>query len=259
MTRTIYVKVQYDGSGYSGFQRQKGFVTIQETIEKAIELLTGQRTTITGSGRTDAGVHALAQVISFKTASSIPPERWRFALNTKLPDDIKAVESGQAYDGFSARFDAISKTYRYLILPSSNLHAVMDKYSWVMEKGLDVDKMSRAAGYLKGSHDFSSFRSAGSIDGSAVRKMDKLDVTEGIIDHLGARYVAVTARADGFLYKMVRNIVGTLVEVGLGRTEGSDYTQRLLASRDRTLAPPPAPPSGLYLVKVEYPCGMIDN
>ena len=257
MTRTIYIKVQYDGSAYFGFQRQIGFITVQETIEKAIESLTGQKTTVTGSGRTDAGVHALAQVISFRTGSSIPPERWRFAINTKLPDDIRAVESGPAPEGFNARFDAVSKTYRYLILPCSRLHAIMDRYAWVMEDALDVEAMSRAAASLTGRHDFSSFRSAGSVDGNSVRNVDRLDVTKGMIDHLGARYIAITARADGFLYKMVRNMVGAIVEVGLGKEESPDYIGRLLAHKDRTLAPAPAPASGLYLIEVLYPKDMI--
>ncbi len=129
---TFAVKVQYDGSRYSGFQRQIKGATIQGELERAISELTGVHSAVTGSGRTDAGVHAIGQVISFKSESSIPADRWALAMNTKLPQDIKAISSCLVDDNFNARFDATSKTYRYLILPSSSSNPLMGKYAWVI-------------------------------------------------------------------------------------------------------------------------------
>ncbi len=249
----IYLKVQYDGSSYFGFQRQVGFLTIQEVLEKAIFELTGEASPVTGSGRTDAGVHALAQVVNFRTSSSIPPDRWRYAMNTKLPKDIRAIASGLVPDGFSSRFDAVSKTYRYLILPASDLDAVMGDYAWVMRDDPPVERMRQAALVLKGRHDFSAFRSAGSSETGPVRDLWGLEVEDGRIDHLDCRYISITASADGFLYKMVRNITGAIVEAATMKENASSYILNLLEGRDRTLAPPPAPASGLYLAKVRYP------
>ncbi|HOA16166.1 MAG TPA: tRNA pseudouridine(38-40) synthase TruA [Bacillota bacterium] len=249
----IYLKVQYDGRYYFGFQRQVGFLTVQEVLEKAVLELTGEESPVTGSGRTDAGVHALGQVVNFRTSSSIPPDRWMFAINTKLPKDIRAVSSGLVPDGFSSRFDAVSKTYRYLILPGSDMDALMGGYAWVMRGEPSVERMRQAACVLRGTHDFSAFRSAGSSETGPVRNLWGLEVEEGRIEHLGCRYISITASADGFLYKMVRNITGALVEAAAMGENAADYVADLLERRDRALAPPPAPASGLYLVKVTYP------
>lgn len=249
---TIAIKVQYDGSRYQGFQRQIKGATIQGELERAIFELTGVHSAVTGSGRTDAGVHAIGQVISFKSQSSIPADRWALAMNTKLPQDIKAISSCFVDDKFNARFDAISKTYRYLILPSSSSNPLMGNYAWVIEDNLDIDAMGEAAGEFTGKHDFSAFRSAGSADCDPVRTISRFSLEEGFIEHLGERTIIATVSADGFLYKMVRNMAGALMEVGLGRVPKQGYIDGLLKGKDRKLAPPPAPGSGLYLMKVEY-------
>ena len=246
------MKVQYDGHAYSGFQRQAKGATIQAELERAIMELTGEPVSITGSGRTDAGVHAIGQVISFRTSSSIPPEKWALAVNTKLPRDIKAIASCPVDDGFNARFDALSKTYRYMILPSSSSNPLMGNYAWVMGDNPDIGAMREAAKELIGRHDFSAFRSAGSVESEPTRTISEFSIEEGLIEHLGERTIIVTVSADGFLYKMVRNMVGALMEVGLGRASAQGYIEGLLDGMDRKLAPSPAPGCGLYLLKVEY-------
>lgn len=253
---TFAVKVQYDGSRYSGFQRQIKGATIQGELERAISELTGVHSAVTGSGRTDAGVHAIGQVISFKSESSIPSDRWALALNTKLPQDIRAVSSCVAPDGFSARFDAQSKQYRYLILPKSSCNAIMGKYAWVSEASPSIDCMRRGAAILLGERDFSSFRSAGSVDTSPVRNLSRLDVQEVSIPHLLESGILVYAEADGFLYKMVRNIVGALFETSLPSGGGPSELDSILQAKDRTIAPSPAPPGGLYLAEVRYPASL---
>ena len=223
---TFAVKVQYDGSRYSGFQRQIKGATIQGELERAIFELTGVHSAVTGSGRTDAGVHAIGQVISFKSESSIPADRWALAMNTKLPQDIKAISSCLVDDNFNARFDATSKTYRYLILPSSSSNPLMGKYAWVIEDNPDIEAMREAAKELAGEHDFSAFRSAGSVDSDPVRIISGFSIEEGFIEHLGERSIIATVSANGFLYKMVRNMVGALMEVGLGRAPSQGYYRR---------------------------------
>lgn len=255
---TIAVKIQYDGHAYEGFQRQSGASTIQEKIESAIVALQGEKAAVTGSGRTDAGVHAAGQVISFRTASSIPSGRWAVALNTKLPRDIRAVASCEAPTGFSARYDAVEKTYRYMILPSTKEHAILQNYAWVSEDNPDIDILRRSASELLGEHDFTSFRSAGSRTGSAVRTISRIEVSESVLEHLGARVINISFTANGFLYRMVRNMVGALMEPAVGRQPAEGYIAGLLSAKDRRPAPAPAPPSGLYLISVLYPDGMLE-
>lgn len=257
--KTVAMKVQYDGHAYSGFQRQAKGPTIQAELEKAIMALTGEAVGITGSGRTDAGVHAIGQVISFRTSSNIPPGRWALAINTKLPSDIKAMASSLVEDGFNARYDALSKTYRYMILPSSSSSPLMGNYAWVMEDIPDVDAMSQAAAGFIGRHDFSAFRSAGSVERDPVRTITEFSIEKGIIEHLCERTIVITVSADGFLYKMVRNMVGALMKVGLRSASASGYIEYLLNAKDRKLAPPPAPGCGLYLLRVEYGRELFDT
>ncbi len=255
--RSIAVKVQYDGHAYEGFQRQAGAPTIQEEIECAISALQGMRAAVTGSGRTDAGVHAAGQVISFRTSSQIPPERWAVALNTKLPRDIRAIASCEAPEGFSARYDAVEKTYRYMILPHTKEHAILQNYAWVTVDCPDTEILRKAGSELLGEHDFTSFRSAGSRTGSAVRTISRIEVSESTLEHLGVAVINMSFTADGFLYRMVRNMVGALMEPAVGRQPAEGYIQSLLAAMDRKQAPAPAPASGLYLLSVLYPDGML--
>ena len=255
--RSIAVKVQYDGHAYGGFQRQAGAPTIQGEIESAIEALQGVRAAVTGSGRTDAGVHAAGQVISFRTGSSIPSERWAAALNTKLPGDIRAIASCEAPEGFSARYDATEKTYRYMILPRTKDHAILRNYAWVTADDPDEGILRSASLELLGEHDFTSFRSAGSKTGSAVRTISRIEVGESVLEHLGVGVISLSFTANGFLYRMVRNMVGALMEPATGRQPAEGYIQSILAAMDRKIAPSPAPASGLYLLSVRYPEGTL--
>lgn len=244
MTR-IKAILEYDGSGYHGFQIQKNAVTIQETIEKAIEDLIGEKTNILCAGRTDAGVHALGQVIAFDTSSSIPPNKWKFALNSVLPQDIRIIESRESREDFHPRFDAIDKKYIYLIHRSLKRRVFLEKYAYCNYEKLDLALMQQACSYIVGRHDFRSFCSSG----SAVKNFERT-VKDCTITTMGT-FIKVAITADGFLYNMVRIIVGTLLEIGR-LSYPPQYIKEILLSRDRSKAGQTAPPQGLYLHSVNY-------
>ena len=235
--------------------------TVQGTVEAAIARITGEQCRITGAGRTDAGVHALGQVASFDTCSRIPGDRFAPALNTALPPDVRVLRSFQAPDGFNARYDAIAKVYRYIIVPSHTRQlgpgaqpgsAALAGRALFVRRPLDMQAMAQASGCLVGQHDFRAFASTGSSAKTSVRTIRRLEVGPIRFEILGLDAVAVEIEADGFLYKMVRTIVGALLGVGTGRADvGSVET--LLASGDRSKGPATAPPDGLYLVRVIYP------
>ncbi|HON41550.1 MAG TPA: tRNA pseudouridine(38-40) synthase TruA [Bacillota bacterium] len=244
--------------------------TVQGTVEAAIARITGEQCRITGAGRTDAGVHALGQVASFDTCSRIPGDRFAPALNTALPPDVRVLRSFQAPDGFNARYDAIAKVYRYIIVPSRIVGgarpgpeaqldpgaqpggAILAGRALLVRRPLDMQAMAQASGCLVGQHDFRAFASTGSSAKTSVRTIRRLEVGPIRFEILGLDAVAVEIEADGFLYKMVRTIVGALLGVGTGRADvGSVET--LLASGDRSKGPATAPPDGLYLVRVIYP------
>lgn len=268
--RNIRLTIAYDGSGYAGWQVQPDTSTIQGTIEAAIKRLTGEEVRIHGSGRTDAGVHALGQVANFHTAATIPPERWQPALNGVLPNDIVIQASEEADAGFHARFSAKQKTYRYVIhnsvaeaIPFLRTHAWrvpvdFDRETMTSKGGLDLESMTQAAASLVGTHDFSSFESKSVPEESSVRTVSRLVIAgaprwkmwfAGGSQQREFCFLEITA--DGFLYNMVRAIVGTLVEIGVGARPVDDM-QRVLKARDRSQAGPTAPPQGLYLVSVDY-------
>lgn len=245
MKRTIKATVAYDGTNYQGFQRQKNGVGVQQVLEKALTEVLQEPILIKAAGRTDAGVHALGQVISFVTESRIPPENYRRALEPHLPPDIAVREAEVVRDDFHARFDAVDKTYQYKIYYSPLPDPTQRNTTWEIREKLDVEAMNQAAALLLGKHDFTSFKNQGSQDTSPVRTL-----TEARWVQDGDLYT-FTITGDGFLYRMVRNIVGCLVRVGTGQWDKEDFAQ-VLAARNRKKAGMAAPPQGLYLMHVSY-------
>ncbi|MGK5511640.1 tRNA pseudouridine(38-40) synthase TruA [Brevibacillus formosus] len=235
----------YDGTDFSGFQVQPDQVTVQGEIEAALNRITGEDIQVFGSGRTDAGVHARGQVIHFDTSSNIPMDKWRFVLNNQLPDSIviRTVEEVDA--SFHARFDVQVKEYRYCIDNNPVADVFRHRYADHVRFPLDVDAMQQAAHYLVGEHDFTSFCSAKTFVEDKVRTVYGLTV-EKIGDE-----VWVTCRGNGFLYNMVRIIVGTLVEVGQGKRSPAELRE-ILAACDRERAGKTAPAKGLTMWEVVY-------
>ncbi|MED1915302.1 tRNA pseudouridine(38-40) synthase TruA [Brevibacillus sp. NPDC058079] len=235
----------YDGTDFSGFQVQPDQVTVQGEIEAALNRVTGEDIQVFGSGRTDAGVHARGQVIHFDTSSNIPMDKWRFVLNNQLPDSIviRTVEEVDA--SFHARFDVQVKEYRYCIDNNPVADVFRHRYADHIRFPLDVDAMQQAAHYLVGEHDFTSFCSAKTFVEDKVRTVYGLTV-EKIGDE-----VWVTCQGNGFLYNMVRIIVGTLVEVGQGKRNPAELRE-ILAACDREKAGKTAPAKGLTMWEVVY-------
>ncbi len=248
----IKMTVSYDGTNYAGWQVQPNQVTVQGELEKALQLITGDEHRIIASGRTDAGVHALGQVIGFSTQSSHAPDTLLRALNANLPPDIAVLAAEQAPDGFHAIRDATGKRYRYVIHNSANRDVFARKYSWFYPRPLDVDAMHRASLVLAGTHDFASFQSTGAERESTVRTITDIFVREvEPIFMPEGRVIIMEVAADGFLYNMVRAIVGTLIEVGR-RSEQEEWVNEVLQARNRKSAGMTAPPEGLFLVHVDY-------
>jgi tRNA pseudouridine38-40 synthase len=243
--RNIKLIIEYDGSRYHGWQSQTNAITIQEILEKSIKKLTGEECSIIGSGRTDVGVHALGQVANLTTTSTIPAEKFSYALNTMLPEDI-VVKSSQEVDiNFHSRFDAKAKRYSYYIFNSTFPSALLRNKVWHVPYSIDVALMEKAALFLKGTHDFSAFRAAGSTVKTSVRTIMDILVSSN------RNIIEISILGDGFLYNMVRIIVGTLIEVGRGKRDVYDVPN-ILESKDRSKAGITAPAHGLYLVEVFY-------
>ncbi len=238
--------IEYDGSAYHGWQRQATDRTIQGEIENALMTMTGNRVTVIGSGRTDAGVHAYGQVANFRCNTSLGAEVFQNGLNGLLPEDIVIRSCEAAPEKFHARYDVTSKTYHYRILNRRLPDAIFRQYAWHIRKKLDLNAMQSALHYIVGYHDFKAFEGSGSPRSSTVRCVMNADVVE-----TDDGYPVFKIEGDGFLKFMVRNIVGTLVEAGLGKITPSDF-KRILASRDRNLAGITAPAHGLFLMEVKY-------
>ena len=239
--------VEYDGTAYSGWQIQNDVPTIQGEIENALRRITGQTLRVTGSGRTDAGVHALGQTAGFVCATKLSVQQLHKGLNSLLPPDIVIHSLEKVSASFHPRYDAISKVYRYRILNRPWPDAIGRQYCWYVRRRLDWDTMRIAVDHLVGNHDFKAFEGSGSPRASTIRHVLRTSVKQ---QELG--FLIFEIEANGFLRFMVRNIVGTLVEVGLSKWSPSDF-KRILASRDRNQAGPTAPPQGLFLVRVIYP------
>ena len=246
---TYKLTLAYDGADYAGWQVQPNGMAVQEVVERAIERIFSVKTRVQGSGRTDAGVHALAQVAHFqipRARATIPLKNLRRALNGALPPDVRVLKVERAADSFHARFSAHEKTYRYQIYCGE----VMDPFlrCWVAhsQRLLNVAAMRRAARILVGRHDFAAFSANPQREQeSTVRTLKRLTVARR------GNMVTITATADGFLYKMVRSLAGALLKVGVGKLTVEDI-RRILASKQRTALVETAPPQGLCLVKVKY-------
>lgn len=246
--RNIKIILEYDGTNYHGWQSQAGSCesTIQETLELALFQLTSEHIKTYSSGRTDAGVHALGHVANFETASMIPSNAWAPALNHFLPKDIRVQASEEVPPDFHSRYSALGKIYMYRILNRHAPTALNREYAWQVNLPLDLAQMKQALGHLVGKHDFSAFRGSGCEAKSPVRNLKTADIKKQ------GDMVEIWLEADSFLQYMVRNITGTIVEVGIGRFSPEEV-RKMLESRDRTTAGRTAPPQGLYLVEVFYP------
>jgi len=272
--RNICLRVAYDGTDFHGWQRQPDLPTVQACIEAAIEKVTGASARLWGSGRTDAGVHALNQVANFKTDCRIPCENLVKALNNLLPPTVRVKEAREAAGDFHARYDVRTKTYRYRILQAPVCSPFLWRFVCHHPFPLDGAAMAEAARLFEGDHDFSSFAAASGEATTGVRSQESgvgsensefriqnsgppkqnrvraIDVSR-LIARPRTSMLIYEVKGSGFLHHMVRNIVGTLMEVGRGRLVPADVI-RILAARDRTLAGPTAPAHGLCLIKVEY-------
>jgi tRNA pseudouridine38-40 synthase len=248
----------YDGTDFSGWQRQPDRRTVQGELERAWREITGETVSVTAAGRTDAGVHAQGQVVGVQSATRIEPGALVLALNAKLPEDVAVRTAESAHDGFHATTEAKRKRYRYTIYNDHRRPVFWRRYAWHVPTRLDVAAMHAGAQYLVGTHDFVSFQSAGSERESTVRT---LFAAEASAQHAGqlpiraaeesAALVSIEVEGDGFLYNMVRSIAGTLVEVGRGKRDPA-WIAEVLAARDRTQAGQTAPPQGLTMLWVAY-------
>ncbi|MCM8780134.1 MAG: tRNA pseudouridine(38-40) synthase TruA [Candidatus Omnitrophica bacterium] len=251
--RNIKLTIEYKGAHYAGWQIQKrgkgkglrGKKTIQEVIEKILRKILREKIKVIGSGRTDAGVHALAQVANFKTNSSIPLEKLQKSLNALLPEDIVIVKIQEASPDFHARFKAKSKLYRYTILNRKYPSAFLGSQVYFYPYSLDIDLMRREARCLVGRHNLKSFYTSDGKARNPFRTIKQIKIKNR------RDLITIDIEADGFLYNMARNIVGTLIEIGRGRFPAGSM-KKILFLKDRTKAGPTAPACGLSLIKVDY-------
>lgn len=254
--RNLRLILSYDGAEFAGWQVQPGRTTVQGALASAIGRLSGENVLPQGSGRTDAGVHALAQVASFASASAIPTENWLRALNDILPASIRVLEVTEAAPEFHARKSARAKTYRYRIHRGAVCPPFLARYVWHYPYPLEESAMVAAAGVVVGEHDFTSFAA---VDPERVERMAAAEnvTTSNVRTIFSSSWtregdeLIYTIRGSGFLHHMVRNLAGTFLLVGKGTVSLEDL-RRILDARDRTAAGPTAPASGLYLVEVEY-------
>lgn len=239
--------IEYDGTDFNGWQVQKSGRTIQGEIERVLSVMTRQRIRVTGSGRTDAGVHALGQVAHFRCETRLCAQDFRSGLNSLLPADIVIHDCEPAPAAFHARYDAKHKTYQYRILNRPLPAAVGRQYAWHVRDPLDTHAMERAAGFLLGTHDFKAFENTGSPRSDSVRTVYSARFTASP----DRQHLCFEITADGFLRCMVRNIVGTLVLAGRSKITPEDFAA-VQAGRDRGRAGATAPPHGLFLISVKY-------
>lgn len=243
--RNIAMRLMYDGSRYHGWQVQKKDITVGETVENALSKVCGHTVKVTGCGRTDAGVHAERYCANFKTDCRIPADRLPLAVNSRLPRDISVVAAVEAEEDFNAILSCVRKEYTYRIFNSRIRDPFYENRAYFYPQTMDIDRMRRAANQFCGTHDFAAVRSVGTETKTTVRTVHYCEVERG------ERTWNVRVCADGFLYNMVRAIVGTLLYVSEGKIEPEDIG-RLLDTRDRRLTGPTVPPQGLYMTGVWY-------
>lgn len=242
----IVIGVEYNGANYHGLQRQEGVRTIQGEIESALAEIAAQKIGIVAAGRTDTGVHALGQVAHFDCQVQRPSRAWVEGANTKLPPDIRITGAKSVSEDFHARFSAVERHYRYLILNRRVKSGVYSSLVTSFPRPLDHEIMHAACQYLVGEHDFSSFRAAACQSSTPRRVIKDISVVRS------GQYLQIDVTADGFLHHMVRNIAGVLMAIGCGERPPA-WVLELLKAKDRKLAAVTAPPNGLYLVAVHYP------
>ncbi|MGM9536500.1 MAG: tRNA pseudouridine(38-40) synthase TruA [Intestinibacter sp.] len=242
--RNLKITLQYNGENYCGWQRQPNSPGIQGTVENAIYEITKEKVKVTASGRTDAGVHALGQVANFKTETNIPASRIPDALNAKLPKDISVISCEEVDMDFHARYNACGKIYRYLIYNKPYRSPLYKNLAYHVKYDLDWDKIRLEAKYLIGTHDFVGFMSSGSSVKDTVRTIYDIKIEE----HEGITSIEISG--NGFLYNMVRIIVGTLVDIGRGRIKHN--MEEIINSKSRSMCGHTAPAHGLFLKKVNY-------
>lgn len=241
----VKLVVAYEGTNYCGWQIQPNGITIEQVLNETLSSLLGEEITVTGASRTDAGVHSLGNVAVFETHTKMPAEKISFALNQRLPEDIVVQESCQVPEDFHPRFSKSRKTYEYRILNCRFRQPLERRTSYFYHYPLDVSAMQKAAAYLVGEHDFTSFASVHAQTNTYVRMIYALDVVrEGDM-------IRIRVQGNGFLYNMVRIIAGTLIQVGAGIKKPEDM-ESILAGRDRELAGPTAPAHGLTMIGLEY-------
>ncbi len=246
MIKNFKITIEYDGTSYHGWQRQKNEHTVQEEIEKALLTMTGKKNVLTASGRTDAGVHALGQVANFHCDTDLSPQAFQNGINSLTKDDIVIISCDIVDEKFHSRFDAKSKIYHYRLLNLNLPVAINRQYVWFIKKKLNLDAMRLALNHIIGTHDFKAFEGTGSLRSHTTRRVFKAEILDQ-----GEGLIIIEIEADGFLRFMVRNIVGTVADVGLEKITSNDF-KKILLSKDRSLAGATAPPQGLFLMKVKY-------
>jgi len=243
--RNIKITIAYDGSVYKGWQLQKNGNTVQEEMEKAVRKVFGKAHRVHGAGRTDAGVHARGQTAHFKAAAGVPVAKVPAALNAFLPEDIVVTSAEEVSQDFHSRFDARGKHYRYYVMNSRLGDPFAERYAWRVPYKLNAALMNREAAALAGRHDFKSFQASDKRERTSVRRITRISVKRE------KDLIRIDVEGDGFLYNMVRNIAGTLVDIGRGYLPPGSMKE-ILKKRDRTVAGPTAPAKGLFLVNVRY-------
>jgi tRNA pseudouridine38-40 synthase len=258
LLRNIRIVVAYDGTGFHGWQRQPSLPTVQACLEEVIAQVTGERVKLFGSGRTDAGVHALGQVANFVSSCRIPLPNLIKAVNNVLPPEVRVRQAGEVAAGFRARYDVRSKTYRYRILQSEVCSPFLWRFVWHYPYALDRRRMAVAARSFIGTHDFTSFAASDPSEDDIPKhetadsaSMTRTVFSSKILWSAKTQTLVYEVRGSGFLHHMVRNLTGTLVEVGRGKLETDDVI-RILKARNRSLAGPTAPAQGLCLLRVDY-------
>ena len=243
--RNIKLTIEYGGTNYCGWQSQINGPSIQDFVEKALKGFLHERVKIIGAARTDSGVHAKGQVANFKTTSKLPLRKIKKALNGNLPKDISVTAIGRVTEDFNAQFSAKGKLYRYRICNREERNPFFDRFSIHIPRKLDIITMRKGTRPLLGRHDFSSFKGSKGVTRTQVRTIKKLSIKRK------NNFIIINIEANGFLYNMVRNIVGTLIEIGRAKVKPASM-KKILSARDRSKAGPTAPAKGLALIKVIY-------